>query len=157
MLTNLELYYFYSWSTVGLSTILIVLYTAALYVIRKETKVPFVFSTMTEMIVSNFGAILTIYCNFKIVNPELKLIYWFMFLQIVSACFRDACFNTAHWRFAFQYYNSAVAMPYLRNRQQDVPADRRKRLDATYNLVFALCIACPVIYSGIVGYSNCVE
>ena len=126
MLTNLQLYEFYSWSTIGTSALLILLFLIAIFIIRKEANVPFVFIISIEMIISNLGAIFVVYANTQILFGTYQNIYFIIILQNISAFLRDACFNVAHWRFSFQYYNSAIAMPYLINGKHDLPPERRK-------------------------------
>jgi hypothetical protein len=63
-------------------------------------------------------------------------------------------FGIAHWQFAYQYYNSAVAMPYLSAGQMSVPEKKRKSLNVCYIFVFMLIIFSKAINSCTLVFIN---
>lgn len=116
-----ELNDIYNWSTVITSAILIVLYLLSLYILR-SLKVGFVTWCIILLVLSNIGAILIIFAN----NWIHEDISW-VWLQGSAGLLRDVCFNVSHWWFAFEYYRSAVAMPFIFKREQ-MPAQQERNL-----------------------------
>lgn len=66
---------------------------------------------------------------------------------------RDGGFNVSHWLFAYQYFYSAVAMPYLFNLEQ-MPPQKENRLHKLYFVLLWLNILVPAIELGTHEYCN---
>jgi hypothetical protein len=68
----------YNWSTIACSSVLVVCYSASLYLIVKDSKVPFVINIIILMILSNIGAILVIPSNMQLAKDPYPPheVYW---------------------------------------------------------------------------------
>lgn len=143
MLSNRQLYLFYSASTVVTSVILIVLYAVSLWLITRTTKQPFVTYIVILLILSNIGSVGVIWCNLELdYNTNYKP---YILPQSGFGLLRDTCFNVGHWWFASEYYNSAVAMPFIFNHEE-VPESTRIKLEKLFKRLMIANIAVPVPY-----------
>ena len=107
------------------------------------------------MIVSNLGAILMIWANVIVTDdslPEQKKLT-FCYVQFLAGLMRDGCFNIAHWVFAFEYYNSAVAMPFIFTREE-MPSEKRSSMEVLFFTIFLLNVVDPLIYYCVLFYGN---
>ena len=66
---------------------------------------------------------------------------------------RDGCFNIAVWSFAFEYYQSAVAMPFI-FKQEEMPEQRRVSLELLNKIFYHLNIWMVLIYYIVLFYMN---
>lgn len=69
---------------------------------------------------------------------------------------RDGCFNVSHWIFAYEYYSSAVSMPFIFTREE-MPERKRECMKWLFYVMFGLNIFDPLVYYLILFYGNWVS
>lgn len=108
------------------------------------------------MVASNVGAILMIVANIPLIkdnNAPVTGIEFYVVLQFVAGLLRDVCFNIAHWQFAFEYYQSAVAMPFI-FKQEEMPARRKAQLELMNRIFLHVNLWMPLVYYIVLFYDN---
>lgn len=98
-----------------MQAILIVCYSVALWVITKHGSNSFVRKLIIMMIISCIGAEIVSWANGNL-DTDTPFVYYVYIIQAIGGCMRDCMFNVSHWLFAFQYFNSAVQMPFIFNQ-----------------------------------------
>lgn len=99
------------------------------------------------MIISTAASPFVILSNVHIDKDFPPKVYYYIILQGVSALLRDGMFNISHWMFAYEYYNSAVALPLIFNHKE-VPQTREKwltRMNVTLLILNGLAPLCALI------------
>jgi len=66
---------------------------------------------------------------------------------------RDGCFNVAYWKFAYEYYFSAISMEYI-FEQSEMPEKRKAKLIKMNKILNAANLIVPVVYYFILCYTN---
>ena len=142
----------YTWSQIGTQSLLCLLYCGALYIVCKSEKQTFVTKLIIMMIISCVGALLVMYANINL-GADPPFVFYVIIIQGIGGEMRDVMFNVSHWIFAYHYFNSAVAMPYIFN-QVSVPEEKQKRLQVLYMTLLVLNIALPTIETGVLVTVN---
>lgn len=78
---------------------------------------------------------------------------FFVLLQMVSAIMQFGCFNAAQWIFAFEYFCSAISIPYIFD-QTEQPAYITERMNLVFWTVMAINQISPILYAVELGYGN---
>lgn len=66
---------------------------------------------------------------------------------------RDGCFNAAFWLFSFEYFCSAISIPYI-FEQKEMPTHLTSTLRIVFWVVMAFNIFSPCLYAFWLGYGN---
>ena len=109
-----------------IATLLIAQYFATLIRVLNGSKFTQVIKLLIILIFSNFALIVGVFAFNKAQDLEesnktctdfckFGLYAWYL-LQSISIFIRDACFNCAHWIFAYDYYLIAHIMPFAIKR-----------------------------------------
>ena len=97
------------------SSLLIVLYSATLFVVLRGSKFKLIIQIISLLLVSNVASILVSVANTKIVGFEQAgLPGWdqtWVWVQVIATFFRDSTFNVSHWMFTFEYFKISKFMP----------------------------------------------
>lgn len=93
--------------------LLVPVYACLLYRVHTGSKFKFVIQTTWLLLISNIMAITFAFSN-QMLDQKLEPTTEILFdvIQSIAIFGKDACFNEAHWKFAFQYYSGSRAMPY---------------------------------------------
>jgi hypothetical protein len=66
---------------------------------------------------------------------------------------RDGCFSSAMWIFSYEYFISAINIPYIFS-QTPVPKSSETRNKVLFWTVLAACILSPCLYASLLAYGN---
>jgi hypothetical protein len=77
-------------------------------------------------------------------------------VQFIAGMMRDGCFNVSHWIFAYEYYSSAVAMPFIFTREE-LPERKRECMKWLFYIMSGVNIFDPLVYYLILFYGNWVS
>lgn len=142
----------YNIETLIACVILAGMYLAVLIKCMEGSRFTFVLLVSGLMLVSNVFGVLVVISDFVIVKayvPESSSypskVYVWIIIQGVGTIFRDSCFNTAHWEFAFKYLRIAHDVPMLLKGKNP---EESRAIDVIYFTMHAVNILVAVL-SGI--------
>lgn len=116
----MQIFNIYNLQTAIISLVLVCLYILVLIRVHNGSRFRFVTVVSALMLASNASCIVVELANEKVMStysPEKttypKSIFYWVVLQGVCAAIRDACFNVAHWEFAYKYLRISYEVPIL--------------------------------------------
>jgi hypothetical protein len=143
-----------TWFAVALSGILVLLYGATLIKVCRGSKYKFVITLLVLLLLSNLSIFPYMGSFYELITKSFSNVPWF-WITLDSFCGFTllACFNAAHWIFAFEYYSIARFMPFVL-KGQDLPESKVKCDRVLNKVMLLLNIALPFLIYMIVFYGN---
>ena len=134
-----------SWLTIALSGVLILLYGATLIKVCRGSKYTFVIKLLVLLLLSNISQFFKSWSFYQLITGVFNNVpYFWLALLSISGFITAACFNIAHWIFAYEYYSISHFMPFVL-KGQDLPEDKVKCDKILNKIMFFLNIAAPFV------------